>query len=91
MKSGENAGGSSSHHEDVDNGTDDDAGYEGNENGNNKAGQSSESQQCQATRDGDEKGNIGDGIQDGEGRRSSEDGNTVEADESGYGPGPERF
>lgn len=43
MKSGENAGGSSSHHEDVDNGTDDDAGYEGNENGNNKAGQSSES------------------------------------------------
>ncbi|KAK4678495.1 hypothetical protein QC764_308170 [Podospora pseudoanserina] len=91
MKSGENAGGSSSHHEDVDNGTDDDAGYEGNENGNNKAGQSSESQQCQATRDGDEKGNIGDGIQDGEGRRSSEDGNTVEAGESGYGPGPERF
>ncbi|KAK4644806.1 hypothetical protein QC761_308170 [Podospora bellae-mahoneyi] len=91
MKSGENAGGSSSHHEDVDNGTDDDAGHEGNEHGNNKAGQSSESQHCQATRDGDEKGNIGDGIQDGEGRRSSEDGNTVEADESGYGPEPERF
>lgn len=44
MKSGENVGGSSSYYEDVDNGMDDDVGYEGNENGNNKVGQSLEFQ-----------------------------------------------